>query len=189
MQSAWYMCCMWQTRSWCHVCSSMHAMLCSYKCGIHKCGHSSWHIISGHVHGSWLCVEWYRNYGHKSTERGSPSFPIDGGFHYLLLLHWWGFLSFLSHPLRSSDQFVFLLRWSLCFGFIPGWDQTAGQEQWRTAQWVRERKSVCMCVYTYGRCTWVVLVHMCMHYGFVYTSICEEMCDVWYGLSLGRGVE
>ena len=28
-----------------------------------------------------------------------------------------------------------------------------------------------------------------MHYGFVYTSICEEMCDVWYGLSLGRGVE
>ena len=66
---------------------SMHAMLCSYKCGIHKCGHSSWPIISGHVHGSWLCVEWYRNYGHKITERGSPSFPIDGGFHYLLLLH------------------------------------------------------------------------------------------------------
>ena len=34
---------------------------------------------------------------------------------------------------------------------------------------------MCMCVYTYGRCTGVVLVHMCIYYGFVYTSICENM--------------
>ena len=50
-----------------------------------------------------------------------------------------------------------------------------------------KREEECVYTYMYGRCAWVGLVHMCMHYGFVYTSICEEMCDVWYGLSLGRG--
>ena len=52
------------------------------------------------MHGSWLCVEWYRNDGHKITERGNSSFPLMGDFIIPCFFIDGGFLAFLSHPLR-----------------------------------------------------------------------------------------